>query len=270
MGVSDEAASRYRMPVGFGPFPGPRQVPPGRSNDPTRFPRRRIASVRYLTDGPTLKRLLPVGFELDGEPVVTAEMHHMTEIDWLAGRGYAMFGIRFPARYAGKQDEERGQFLAVLWENLADPIISGREELGYAKLWCDIPEPRVSGGTHGYKATWLGFTFAEMELHDLVEDTQPAPAAQNTLHYKYVPSATPGEADAAYATMVPAHNPGLTVERRLSGRGSVTFCPGRWEDIPTLHHIVAPLAALPVLETRGASLVHARGGKDLSDLRRLW
>ncbi|MFH5926309.1 acetoacetate decarboxylase family protein [Roseomonas xinghualingensis] len=262
-------AGRYRMPVGFGPFPGPRQIPSGKPSDLTQSPKRRIASVRYLTDEEAAARLLPPGFTLDGEPVVTVEMHHMTEIDWLAGRGYAMFGIRLPVRYRGQHDEGRGQFLTVLWENLADPIISGREELGFAKLWCDIPEPRVSGGSWHYTANWLGFTFAEVELHDLTDDTRPPPAAQDLFHYKYVPSNEPGVADAAYATVVPAHNPNLTVERRLSGQGSVTFHAGRWEDLPTLHHIVSSLEALPILEPRGASLVFARGGKDLSDLRRL-
>ena len=32
-------------------------------------------------------------------------------------------------------------FLVVLWENLTDPILTGREELGFSKIYCEIPEP---------------------------------------------------------------------------------------------------------------------------------
>lgn|GEM_PF-6571489 len=49
----------------------------------------------------------------------------------------------------------------------------------------------------------------------------------------------------------------------------MTFHPTRWEDMPTQAHVVEALRALPVLAWRGATVSETRGGKDLSDQRRL-
>jgi len=78
----------------------------------------------------------------------------MKEIEWLAGRGYNILGVTFPAVFKGKEDTARGPFLTVLWENLADPIITGREELGFSKIYCELPEPRISRGEAHAVAGW--------------------------------------------------------------------------------------------------------------------
>src|SRR5271166_2923130 len=82
-----EAGRIYRMPTHFGPAPGPRQVPGDVVVDPKRSPRRLSVAASFLTDPVVLEQHLPEGFTLSGEPVVTVEFHHMTDIDWLAGRG---------------------------------------------------------------------------------------------------------------------------------------------------------------------------------------
>ncbi len=266
----------HRMPYGFGPTPGPRQGPDGTPFAWVATPFRTTASVTYLSDGARLARLLPPGFTLEGEPLVTVDISYLTALEWLAGRGYNLLGVRFPARFKGARDEAVGLFLAVLWENLADPILSGREELGYAKLWCEIPEPRVLGGRLSYRGAWLGHTFVELELSELgpVAPNHPAvpslPRNDGTLHYKYVPrTGAPGEADAAYATLTPATGGHATIDAVSVGKGAVAFRRSTWEQIPTMAHIVNALADLPVIEIRDARLVKAHGGKDLSDQRRL-
>ena len=57
----------------------------------------------------------------------------MKEIEWLAGRGYNTLGVSFPAVFEGEVDRATGSLLTVLWENLTDPILTGREELGFSK-----------------------------------------------------------------------------------------------------------------------------------------
>ena len=59
------------------------------------------------------------------------------------------------------------------------------------------------------------------------------------------------------------------VERHQRGDGRVTFHPTRWEDMPTQAHVVEALRALPVRAWRGVTVTETRGGKDLSDQRRL-
>ena len=98
-----EAGRLYRMPTHFGPTPGPRQLPPDVVIDRKLSPRLLSVTASFLTDPKLLDRHLPEGFTLAGEPVVTVEFHHMTDIDWLAGRSYAMIWVSWPATFTGRR-----------------------------------------------------------------------------------------------------------------------------------------------------------------------
>jgi hypothetical protein len=268
----------YRMPTHFGPTPGPRQIPEGRQYDPTQSPKRRLATVSVGTDRDALNALLPPGLNVpeDADAVLTVEHSAYSEIDWLAGRGYSTLGVKFPAEFHGREGTVRGQFLAVLWENLADPILSGRDELGFNKIWCELPDPRVYEGRHVFEAHWLGFTFFRLELSELrpvspsLNGAAPAapPAGAGVLHYKYIPrTGAPGVADAAYMTLTPAEQPTMRVVERRDGAGRFSFTPATFDDMPTQYRIVSALASLPLGPVRHAALAWTVGGKDLSDQR---
>lgn len=265
----------YRMPYGFGPTPGPRQGPGGERFDWTSSPRRQAVAVSFLTAADALDALLPPGFSLAGDPVVTVEIQRFTELEWLAGRGYNTLGVRFPATFHGERDRATGSFLSVLWENLPDPILSGRDELGFAKLYADIPEPRVLRGVEFYEAGWLGHRFMELQAGDLQEGpavAQPvaglAGPSDGTLHYKYIPRTGDwGEAEVAQACLTPAAGSAARIERVRHGRGRVAFAAATWEQMPTQFHIVNALAALPQLSEPRAVLMDSRGAKDLTDQR---
>jgi hypothetical protein len=47
----------------------------------------------------------------------------------------------------------------------------------------------------------------------------------------------------------------------------VRFHKASWSDLPTMHHVVNALAALPVIEARGGSVTLSRGGKSYRDQR---
>ena len=166
----------YMMPTHFGPAAGPRQGPDGGRFDGVDSPRTTSYSVSFLTRPEQLEVLLPAGFRLAGDPAVTVTVSYMTEIEWLAGRGYNTLGVSFPAEYRGKRDRARGPFLAVLWENLADPILTGREQLGFSKIFCAIPPPSVLNDETRCTADWLGFRFMEMNLSEM--ETPPATEAK--------------------------------------------------------------------------------------------
>lgn len=184
-----EAGRIYRMPTHFGPAFGPRQLPDDVVVDPKRSRRTLSVTASFLTDPMQLERHLPEGFTLAGEPVVTVEFHHMTDIDWLAGRGYTMIWVSWPATFTGSRDRANGKFLAVGWENLADPIITGRDEIGHPKLYADIEEPRRWNGVQIATAGWMGFRFLELEVSQLqdAELNQQGPASDGTLMLKYKP-----------------------------------------------------------------------------------
>jgi hypothetical protein len=267
----------YLMPTHFGPMSGPRQGPGGQIGAFSVDQRKsRTYAVSFLSERSQLEALAPPGFEVVGEPVVTVALTHMTEIDWLAGRGYSTLGVTFQARFNGTRDRATGPLLLVLWENLTDPILTGREQLGFSKIYCELPEPVIHGGETHCTASWLGFRFMDMRLTNMVEVEAPAEALaespddgsmKGTLHYKYVPKTGAwGEADAEYAVLSPL-NPPLSQPTRWQGEGSVTFHRARWEDLPTQYMIVNALSKLEVKEYRGASIEHRVGGRDLIDQR---
>ena len=92
----------YMMPTHFGPATGPRQGPDGRRFDGRDSPRTTSYSVSFLTRPEQLEVLLPMGFRLAGDPVVTVTVSYMTEVEWLAGRGYNTLGGEFPGRVQGE------------------------------------------------------------------------------------------------------------------------------------------------------------------------
>jgi len=265
-----EAGRLYRMPTHFGPTPGPRQLPPDVVIDRKLSPRLLSVTASFLTDPKLLDRHLPEGFTLAGEPVVTVEFHHMTDIDWLAGRGYTMIWVSWPATFTGRRDKATGKFLAVIWENLADPIIAGRGEIGHPKLYAEIQEPRSWGGAQLGEAGWMGFRFLDLAVSDLRDapQAQQTTPSDGTLMLKYVPRTEAwGEADVCQVTLTPAGDPDNVVERRQAGNATVRFHRATWSDLPTMFHVVNALAELPVIEARGGTMTVSRGNEWSRDHR---
>lgn len=266
----------YRMPTHYGPRTGPRRGPDGKGFDCLESPKSTSASVSFLSDADQLEALLPPCYTLHGEPVVTVSYSYMKDIDWLAGRGYNTLGVSFPAAFNGEKDHVVGSFLTVLWENLADPIITGREELGFSKIYCELPDPRSHQGHTHYHASWLGFKFMDMETFNMTQlsDEQVAeisakpPASDGTLHFKYMPrTGVWGTADIAYPVITPSHTPNRVIQELWRGEGTVQFHQARWEDLPTQYNVVNGISALTINEYRGATFSRTVGGKDLSDQR---
>jgi hypothetical protein len=268
----------YRMPTHFGPSLGPRQGEGGRKFACKGDPKVTTLSVSFLTNRDQLVKLLPEGFSVGAEPVVSVSASYITEIGWLAGRGYNVLGVSFPAIFTGKEDRASGDFLLVLWENLTDPILTGREELGFSKIYCELPEPRVYQGKTHCIASWMGFKFIDLELKNMKQiqlKDLPQPAGKQTddvltgtLHYKYIPKTGDwGQADVAYAVLTPSGNSNEVVKEIWQGEGTVQFHRARWEDMPTQYTIVNAFADLEIKEYRGAIIAKTVGGKDLSDQR---
>ncbi len=271
-----EQGKMYRMPTIFGPRTGPRNGPDGRKFDNINSPNSTTLTISFLTKREQLTPFLPDHFELIGEPIVTVAASYITEIEWLAGRGYNKLGVLFPVVYKGEVDEVTGNFLTVLWENLADPIITGREELGFAKIYCELPEPTVLGGNYHAIASWMGFKFLDIHLTNLaplsnkkIEALNGAPPKNDgTLHYKYMPrTGIWGTADIEYACLTPSTGSNRKMLAMSTGDGSLQFHQARWEDMPTQYNVVNAFVGLDILEYRGTSITQTVGGKDLSDQR---
>ncbi|MBO0754488.1 MAG: acetoacetate decarboxylase family protein [Bradyrhizobiaceae bacterium] len=271
MSYQFELGRIYRMPTHFGPAPGPRQIPANAVADSTQSPQKTLITASFLTEASALERHIPARFQLACEPVVTIEFHYMTHIDWLAGRGYTMIQLWWPVTFNGECDRVTGRFLAVMWENLADPIITGRGEVGQPKLFAEIPDSWFTDGTYHCVASWMGFQFLEVRVSETPFPSDPPSrqqALEETLMLKYVPRTGEwGEAEVCQVTCTPIATPDLTVEWRKPAAGTIAFRRAGWSDLPTMYHVVNALADLPVLAERGASIARTHGGKSYRDTR---
>ena len=92
MAYAFQRGKMYRMPTHFGPLMGPRQGPDGRRFECEDNPKNTSISVSFLSNAAQLEALLPDCFELGDRPIVTVYATYMKEIEWLAGRGYNIFG----------------------------------------------------------------------------------------------------------------------------------------------------------------------------------
>lgn len=277
MPFKPKSGQYYRMPIFFGPQPGPRQWPEGRDFDFRYTPRMKMIGVRMLTNADQLAAFLPDRFELRGPPVITVEANYMTEIGWLAGRGYNLCDVKFEVTYHGKDGPVNGTLVLVRWENLADPIVSGREELGHNKIYCEIAEPRVLDGRHTVGLSWLATPFLDLSVFDLVAVpgvTKPPvdPNHHGTLSYKYMPkTGNWGEADVEYVTLSPntVIFENMTVNSLRMGKGEFAFRKATWEELPTLYHIVNAFAELENHGFQGAHLIETIGGTSIAETRRI-
>ncbi len=263
----------YRMPTCFGPSLGPRQVPDGVNLDYIDSPDTTTIAVSFRSNPEQLEALLPECFSLGDSSIVTISCSQMTNIDWLAGRGYSMIGVTFPAKYSGKKDKLQASFLCVLFENMCEPIITGREELGFSKVYSEISGPLVSDNNAKVAASWQGFNFLNVEVKQLVESSTES--AESTvrkndgmLHYKYIPKTGDwGDADIEYPTFTPASSDQSRVKKYFKGVGGISWNKAQWEDLPTLYNLVNTLADLEIIEYLDASLTYSIGGKKLRKQR---
>jgi len=255
----------YRMPTVFGPAPGPRNVPQEKahlrySKDITMW------GVVGRTDAKLLAQLLPPRCKLDGEPRLDVNVMHLTNIGWLAGRGYNIVSVQIPAVFEGEQDTVRGSFCPVMWESMTDPILTGREELGFPKINAQIPAATILDGTWRGAASWEGYRFFDIEAGGFKAPANRPPPPGPLFFHKYMPKTGEwGTAEVSCMT-VTGTEPPVTVHSVEVGTGRFAFHFARWEDMPTQYPIVNALAALP-LEFTGAYLVKSSGGGDVSSQR---
>jgi hypothetical protein len=278
---SSDSESMYRMPIGFGPSWGPRQGPNGRrfTGEPIRTT---LVTWAFRTDRIALAEILPPRFTPDRDPIVTVRLQYNLGFPWLAGRGYDYIEVLCRAQFKGEHDESDGDFVAVMWENMAEPIIVGREEAGHPKLYADIP-PLVTGeGFLHAAASRYGFEFFSLDLwadgmklgdwpFDREESVPLAEPGQGLsprprLNCKYLPnSVRPGYADVAEVIRIPAGVYQQRVLDRWDGNATARFNAATWEQLPMYGQVVNALSELPLLAPAGASVM--RIVKYTNDLR---
>ena len=255
----------YMMPAHFGPrYSGAKSS--GWYHDVTSM------SVSYITDSNALRRYLPDCFEVPERPVITVSYACNKNIDWLAGHGYNLIGVHASVIHRGTKDQLTGSYTLVMWENLTDPILTGREMQGISKVYADIPEHRTDDGGWTVDASHFGHNILDLSLSDMVEvplsavvaSQQANKANDNPMGYRYTPAISGFGVGEGQATLFPSEHRFTQV---MQGRGEVNWQQLTWEQNPTQYHIANALAGLPILEYLPA--VITKGSTNLYVLDRL-
>ncbi|KAJ6438750.1 3-hydroxybenzoate 6-hydroxylase [Purpureocillium lavendulum] len=272
---TEKSMKYWRMPLSFGPLPGPRQALGLRpwTNKQSTFVSR---AIKFRTSRTLLQNLLPTpsfSFTLPGSVAYASYVHtSLDQLDWLGGKGYDYIGFFLHDVQYRKKDGSsvKGTFVAVMWENLVDPILTGREELGCPKLFCDI---EVQQGPRDYhaEAGWQSAQFLKLEMHGLRDDVHPKGGNDGgLLFYKYIPATgNPGVADVEY----PVHAPNSvcrSVKRSQRAQtASLSLATLSEDTLPTLSRIVERLAEFPTYEIVDATITEGTDVDNLSTAYRI-
>lgn len=283
----------WRMPTGFGPMPGPRQDFYGRLRDGTKG-KFTTASVKFKTSKTVLQNLFPTEklqfAAADTVVYATLSATHLDNLEWLGGRGYIHYGLYIHGVQYTKANGDTviGTYLPVLFESLTDPILSGREELGFPKLFAEL-ELKKESDKWTLEAGWMSSKFGSMTLSGLQDAaatngevpalSPPLPKDEGLFLHKYVPatgsigSKERGQTDIEYTTFLPNDEDAKTVERKIerslkATSAEIKFDALDWKALPTLHHIVERLQEMPVYEVVEAKIVEGTGVSDVSSARR--
>lgn len=276
----------WRMPIAFGPMPGPRQNHHGhpRSGEHSTFT---TASIRFKTSRTALQNLFPPGksgysFKSPGTfAYASFSQTTLNKMEWLGGSGYNHIGLYIHGVQYQKPDGTTvtGTYMPILFENLADPIVSGREELGMPKLYSAIDVFRRDE-SYSIKTSWQGAPWGTFTLTGLkgVDPLSEAgsisgEADDGILVHRYIPAVgreNKGKAEADYACFDrfdEAKPKPKTLKVWKATQANFEMNGMDWDSLPTLHHVVERLAELPVYGVMGGKVVEGVGVPDVSGAR---
>jgi acetoacetate decarboxylase len=275
-------------------MPGPRQDSKGLSYASSLVSSSTVtATIKFKTSATLLRTLFPNSAyrfrKTDTVALVSFPVQTLSNMAWLAGGSYDLLGFFIhDVDYTTQNGQVlHGSYCPVMFENLTDPILSGREELGYPKVFSDISIS--TGNQNGAKTcearlSWRGAEWATFRWHCLseshVDDSQPnglsEPTDEGLLVHKCVPATgksvrSKHRADAEYDVFIPSSKPGgprvATVQKAEHAEFKIKDLG--FNKLPTLHHIVSWLAEVPVFEIVEANIVNMDGVADLSGARRI-
>ncbi len=253
-----EPNQRYFMPAHFGPtYIGEKSS--GVYRDVT------VMAISYITDREKLAAHLPAPFAVGEEAVITVYYACNKQVDWLAGYGYNMIGVNASVVYQGEKEQLTGTYSLVIWENLTDPILVGREAQGIPKIYADIPDHNINSDVWRCNASHFGHKIIDMSLSNLTQVTdddiaaaqQANESSDHPMTWRFMPAIGGfGEPALNETVTFPSRN---NITEAWIADGELEWASLTWEQNPTQYHIVNALQALPVvsylpaLVTRGSA-----------------
>ena len=210
--------------------------------------------LSYTTDRKQLQQHLPQGFEVT-EPLVQIFAAKNNGCSWLAGRSYNAIGVTVPVIFKGKIDRVEGSYVLVLWEDVCEAIIGGREQTGIPKVYADIEEVRLHQTKWHASASSYGNKFIEITLDNAEEvpsgegnELQKNQRIYNMMAWRYIPNIGRPGAALSHATLYPQEIGPIT--KIWQGEPEAQWKNLNWDQSPTQFKISSALRRLPILEYR--------------------
>lgn len=231
----------YRMPVHFGGYD---YVAEG-----TRYHDTVTLTFSYDTEKTLLENYIPEAFELV-RPEVNVAFTQCRKIDWLAGSSYNLVQVSAPVRFNGIRDQVEAQYVLVIWENKTTPILTGREETGFPKIFADIEDLHIFSDNYFTNVSYEGNTFLRLHFCDGVslsdqELFRMKIVPMDAIGWRYIPKVGGPGADMSQPILFPQE---CEVARAWTGKGSVQWTELSWMQNPAQACIIKALAALPILK----------------------
>ncbi|HET9645841.1 MAG TPA: acetoacetate decarboxylase family protein [Burkholderiaceae bacterium] len=205
------------------------------------------------------RRLMPRHLAPGDRSVVYVNRLRYRGIDYLAGRGYEEFVVAVNARHEHNGKVINAPYVVCVWVDEIPAILSGREALGYPKLYADIPQVIEYEGKKRYSASEYGKQILSGEvrnLRELPESALPkinASVSEYNFAWKYIQ----GPEDTIDADYITLTRMSWDYKRAWMGEGETHFHPGTFEEVPASSAALKGLAALPVLGWQPAFVANA-------------
>ena len=188
-----------------------------------------------------LRAWVPEGLSLE-KRLLVIRYERLTNVAWLAGRGFGRIELFLPVRHG----TTAGLFRLAAWESNGDSIIQNRDIFGKVTAYADICT-ELDGELLRLTASNWGFSFLELEYQrggkaDRDELAKFLGQCAGIYHHRYLPKT--GErfvnSDADYLVF------SRFDDRPASdiGTGTIRWNSPSFEDAPTQHYYLQPLAAL--------------------------
>lgn len=257
-----EPNTKYDMPAAFG-----KSI----FTKVSHVPDLQLVATSFETTAEAIEQLLPPHLALGDNNLVYVNRLRYRGIDYLAGRGYEEIVVGVNARHEVDGKVINAPYMICVWVDEIPAILSGREALGYPKLYAEIPQLIEADGRIRFHASEYGTKFVEGEVRNLKplpESAMPkinASVSEYNFAWKYI-QGPENTIDADYITLTRMK---WDYQTAWMGEGESKFLPTSFEETPASHAAVKGLAALPVLGWKPAFVANAKAIIYRDETRRL-
>lgn len=240
------AATRYDMPIAFGPSLMP---------DLSEVRDAEVIALVFETTAEAAASLLPPGMTPAERPSFSITRITYPAVEYLGGRGYREIVVAVAARFDAVEGRIAAGYAPVMWVDEVGALIAGREYMGFAKLPAELPPIVRDGNAARFDCLEDGALLLSGEATGL----EPLPADKLdrvnagsseviTMGWKHIPSAE-GAPDADYPL---ANVTRWTYRQAWSGTSAISFHRPDQRAAPLSSRVAAGLAGLPIVKPRAA------------------